>query len=122
VGATVRKVPILALYHSRKNRLATSLVCYGFKNALMYGSQLIFLYIFASILELVRKRVWEALTFLRALAWNLRNLHYILAKRRFVQGCIRRVSDKDVSRYIVPYWVGPKLYLGRPANFDLDRV
>jgi len=122
VSASVKKVPVLALYHSRKNRLATSLVCYGFKNALVHGSQLIFLYIFASILEIVRKRTWEALTFLSALAWNFRNLRYILAKRKFVQECIRRVSDKDISRYIVQYWVGPKLYLGRPANFDLDRA
>ena len=98
-GGTMGGANFQSIYMSRKNHLVTLLKNYSLANAIMYTGLLVIIYLSAIVKESIAGRKTVAKAVLAALMWNVRNLKKTLRKRSVIQS-IRKLSDKQMSRYM----------------------
>jgi len=89
------------LYHMHKNHLATLLKNYSFHGLLRALPWIIFDEILAIIGCICGNDVEGFAAVLDGIFWNLKELKYLLKKRRVVQREVRRVSDKEVLKLMI---------------------
>ena len=103
---SVSAVSEFAEYHAEKDKYLNLLIFYGTSTLLKLLPLMIINVAVTSLLAIVRLRLH---TRLKAYLWLLTHLRLVLGKRREMQR-MRRVSDKEVLRYVgarIPYRLGP---------------
>ncbi|MCS6769282.1 MAG: glycosyltransferase family 2 protein [Candidatus Caldarchaeum sp.] len=89
------------IFLRRRNQLTTLLKNYSASNMVRYGSQLALLYVFYSLLRLIRHRDLQvSKSAFSAVVWNLRNMRTVFRKRALVQA-MRRVPDQELMKFIL---------------------
>lgn len=86
-------------FHIRKNRVAGLIKNYNFLNLVRFLPFVLLFYMLIFLKELFFDRnMTLAFTSISALLWNLKELPYILNRRRIVQNEIRAISDREIIR------------------------
>lgn len=89
-------------FHFRKNRLAMLLKNYQLYNILLFLPVTVLVYCFVFLKEIIVNRDPEmALTSFRAITWNIRNFNYLHMERKHVQNTIRKVSDREIKKFML---------------------
>ena len=103
-GATVgKKRSPEAIFHARKNHIATLIKNYELRNLIKYLTPLIIRMLMYTIRLFLKRNLKIGRAYIRAIFWNIVNLKKILKKRAYVQKYIRKVSDKEVmSKMLKP--------------------
>jgi GT2 family glycosyltransferase len=103
-GATVgKKRSPVAIFHARKNHIATLIKNYELRNLIKYLTPLIIRMLMYTIRLFLKRNLKIGRAYIRAIFWNIVNLKKILKKRAYVQKYIRKVSDKEVmSKMLKP--------------------
>ena len=86
-------------FHARKNRLATLLRNYNFRNLCIFLPGTLLIYLLLYLKEIfVNRNVSLANTVILSIVWNLRNYGYNISKRRIVQTELRKINDGDIIK------------------------
>jgi len=103
-GATIgKKRSPEAIFHARKNHIATLIKNYELKNLVKYLIPLIIRMLMYTIRLFLKRNLKIGGAYIRAIVWNIVHLKEILKKRAYVQKYIRKVSDKEVmSKMLKP--------------------
>jgi GT2 family glycosyltransferase len=107
-GSTIKKVGSLdpaistrlRIFHPRKNQFCTMLKNYFISNVIRYALPFGAMTLGVALIRLAEMKTTESIAYLGAICWILRNLDEIMAKRRNVQGNIRKVPDSDVMKFM----------------------
>jgi len=99
---TIKKQPSKTiLFHALKNNIAMLVKNYGSVNVIRHVPKATLLVIGGTITSILRRNMNGVIAHFKALAWNLLNLKYIWTKRVEVQSLIRKVSDKEIEKFIL---------------------
>jgi GT2 family glycosyltransferase len=110
VNAKSNKVQLL--WHIRKNRLAILFKNYGTRNLLIVIPVVLFFYLLTFVKELAIDRAPDpALTSLRAILWNLREMPYLAGQRKRIQRQIRLVSDSEITSWMLSYSIAVREFV-----------
>lgn len=104
-GATIgKKRSPEAMFHARKNHVATLIKNYELKNLIKYLTPLLIRMIMYTAKLFIGKNSKVGKAYIRAIFWNLTHLKENLRKRAYVQNFIRKVSDKEImSKMLSPH-------------------
>ncbi|MEM2928921.1 MAG: glycosyltransferase family 2 protein [Nitrososphaerota archaeon] len=104
-GATMgKKRSPEAMFHARKNHIATLIKNYEMKNLVKYLTPLIIRMLMYSIKLFLKRNLSIGKSYIKAIFWNIVHLKEISKKRAYVQNYIRKISDKEVmSKMLNPH-------------------
>ena len=91
-----------AVFHWRKNHLASLIKNYSLSNLIKYGTIYSSFVIGFSLYLFFKNRYEIAISQLKAFYWVLKNLRRIYLKRLKTQYYIRLVTDNDIKKYMSP--------------------
>jgi len=94
VRGTMRKSPLISLFHGCKNNLAMLTKNYELRNVVRYLPLDIAFVLAAVLFQTVRGEVGRGVAYLKAILWNIVNFKYVWSRRLEVQSHIRNLSDK----------------------------
>jgi GT2 family glycosyltransferase len=96
-GATVgKKRSPEAIFHARKNHIATLIKNYELKNLIKYSIPLIIRMLMYATKLFLQKKSSIGKAYIRAIIWNIIHLKETLKKRAYVQYFIRKIPDKEI--------------------------
>jgi GT2 family glycosyltransferase len=94
-GATAKRVSRLGLFHKRKNKLAILIINHELGNLLKTLPVVISSYFVGFFFGVVTTRKLDTnFTFAEAILWNLKNLRYLLSRRR----CVRKIGESQHAK------------------------
>jgi GT2 family glycosyltransferase len=104
-GLTASKMPTKTkMYFHTRNHLLVLLKNFGLGNAVRAAAVSLFFEMRNFVLFLARRNPQISMAIVQALFWNLCNLGSTWKKRRFVQECVRVVSDERIKEaMLTPY-------------------
>lgn len=94
-GASKQMISAYIEFHSYKNRICTYIKNLSIGYLCKVLPVMLFLYEVAAILYILMGRLAVALAIQKAILWNVLHIKDTLAKRKYVQTCIRTVQDND---------------------------
>lgn len=100
---TLRRNRVFGIYHFRKNHIAMLIKNYNLFNLLRYLPIFsVFMWVQALFNLVVEKNIVYLIACNKAFWWNIRNLKYIFSERKIVQKKLRRISDNELKKSMVP--------------------